>query len=109
MGESEMTDINEKMSAKQYIEALRDLRQRIDPETFISANNYIQAAVNVTGAFDFNASWSTIQSTTELALRLFELYPESMPLTFAQLAQMQEKGFSTPPPDQMPDWWAGRI
>ncbi len=104
-----MTENAEKLTAKQYIEAMRDLRNRIDPETFARANNYLQAAGHITGAFHVDPTWATIQSISEVALRLFELYQESMPLTFDQLAQMQENGFDIPPPNQIPDWWAGRI
>ncbi len=101
--------MTEKLTAKQYVEALRDLRQRIEPEEFVRANNYIQAAGKMTGAFDVEANWATIQATSELALRLFELYPEGIPLTFPQLARLQENGHDVPPPNQVPDWWAGRV
>lgn len=97
------------LTARQYIEALRDLRKQIEPEEFVRANNYIQAAGKVVGAFEMETSWASIQSTSELALRLTELYPEGLPLTFPQLAQMLEQGIPTPPPRQIPDWWAGRV
>jgi hypothetical protein len=108
MGKSEMTT-TEKLTAREYIEAMRDLRDRLDPETFIRANNYLQAAVRVTGAFGAEVTWATIQSTSEVALRLFELYPDGMPLTFDQLALLQSEGHPVPPLNQIPDWWAGRV
>ena len=104
-----MTDSNQKLTAKQYIEGLRDLRSRVAPETFATANNYLDAAAKVVGAFDVETNWATIQSATELALRLFELFPDYLPLTFKQLALVEERGERVPSPNQIPDWWAGRI
>lgn len=101
--------MSEQLTAKQYIEALRDLRARIHPEEFIRANNYIQAAGHMTGSFEVESNWSTIQAVSEAALRLFEIYPDGMPLTFPQLMRMQENGIEVPPPHQVPDWWAGRV
>jgi hypothetical protein len=101
--------VTEKLTAKEYVTALRDLRARIDPEEFVRADNYIQAAGRMVGSFEVNSSWASIQATSEAAIRLFELYPDGMPLTFPQLCQMQDKGIDTPPAAQIPDWWAGRI
>jgi hypothetical protein len=100
---------SEKLTAREYIEQMRDLRARIDPETFIRANNYLQAAGKVSGAFDVGLNWATIQTTTEVALRLFELYPDGMPLTFGQIALLEAEGHPAPPMKQIPDWWAGRV
>lgn len=101
------TDSEEKLTARQYIEAMRDLRRRISPEEFIRANNYLMAAGNVTGSFEVLTSWATIQSISELAIRLCELYPDGMPLTFPQLVQLEQAGVDVPPPNQIPSWWAG--
>lgn len=101
--------MTEKLTAKEYITAMRDLRARIDPEEFVRANNYVEAAGKMTGSLNVRPNWATIQATSEVALRLFELYPEGMPLTFEQLAEMQAQGIDTPPTNQIPDWWAGRI
>lgn len=89
--------MTKKLTASEYIRLRRDILNRIQPEEFIRADNYMQAAGRITTAIEVRVCKETILSLHEVALRLCELYPDGMPLTFVQLAEMTERGLAVPP------------